>query len=632
LGNSGKTFAIIIISVMLLSTGIFVSGKAFAENQNNTTKLIHLGYLQLAAHDFFNVDRGGDECKDASCAVDNENGKLDLSTVLFNPQGGICDFEKSLEEIEGCALYDDITIANGGEKRSVENIMISTASAEVGEKYLQWAENHGGQQAYEKTVKFYHKQLEKAFEESFHMKFPSPQEGEVSPLHNLAMRTAHDFLPANIMFNGQLTSLFVIDPLGEKLSKKEKVEPSAPVDGMFEEEFRGIDFCPIPDIFCIVVDLLEADRSFGDQFDLGENKFNNFMAELSDGSFDDTDEVSRLLVEAFSRGLALQNPLSASDKNGSGGNEHLTRPTFGLSHETFETIVDNGFRINDQSFTIHDNHHTPFAQQTVNIGAVNSFEAKIYASKGLQVQEFLFGIPNVGEAHLAELGVEVWYGFNGEIEEIRAVQKSNVIDKETISVTHKKIKCQESDLEERCDVTKVSGVFLESLQDKVMAIKAIDYKNRYQITYLNEGIDIVGDSLNPMLTEMIPSTVRNEGLVKVTQTAKYSPYWVTEDGRMFERNIFGSFQQINYSFERFQDAGNPYTRLHSGFGGIIEYEQNRATQLFDSSEYISQPPDIFAHAFPESSERITLEMRATMLDQEEIAKKIIEESKVQARW
>ncbi len=320
------------------------------------------------------------------------------------------------------------------------------------------------------------------------------------------------------------------------------------------------------------------------------------------------------------------------DKKGGGGDEHLTRPTFGVSHETFETIVDSGFRFNDQSFTINDNFHTPFAQQTVNIGEVNSFEAKIYADKRIKVQEFLFGIPNVGEAHLAELGVEVWYDYNGEIEEVKAIQKSNVIDKETIVATHEKAKCQATDSEEKCDVTNVSVVFLEPLKDKIMAVKAIDYKGRYQITYLNEGVEIAGESLNPMQTYLIPSNIRDQGLIKVTQLAKYSPYWQSDDDRMFEMNSFGSFKEINITFERFQDTGTAYTRLHSGFGGVMAYELKRATGIFDASELISELPDFISYSPPEISERMTAEMKQKMLEQEEIAKKIIEESKVQARW
>jgi len=123
-----------------------------------------------------------------------------------------------------------------------------------------------------------------------------------------------------------------------------------------------------------------------------------------------------------------------------------------------------------------------------------------------------------------------------------------------------------------------------------------------------------------------------DGLLKVTQMEKYSPYWTSEDGGMFEMNSFGSFKEINQKFERFQDTGTAYTRLHSGFGGVMAYELKRATEVFDASVYISELPDFIPYSPPVISERMTEEMKANMLEQEEIAKKILEESKVQARW
>jgi len=169
--------------------------------------------------------------------------------------------------------------------------MISTAAADVGEKYLKLKEEYGEKKAYKKVLKYYHKQLEIAYEESFHLKFPSPKKGEVTNLHNLAVRTGHDFLPAEIIFNGDLTkSLFAINPLGEKLSEEEKKQPSSPVDGTFDIEFTGIEFCPIPGIFCIKVDLLAADQDFGMEFadvslGLGPDTFDDMMLELEDGEF-----------------------------------------------------------------------------------------------------------------------------------------------------------------------------------------------------------------------------------------------------------------------------------------------------------------------------------------------------------
>ncbi len=313
-------------------------------------------------------------------------------------------------------------------------------------------------------------------------------------------------------------------------------------------------------------------------------------------------------------------------------NQSMTRPSFGLAHDNNEKIVDNGFTFNNKTFAIKDNFHTPFAELPVNLGEVNTFQAKVFAERDLQVQEFLFGIPQKGDAHLAELGIEVWYGIFGEIEDIKVIQKSNVIDIKSITATHEKTKCLATDIEANCDATNISMIFLEPLEDKVMAIKAIDYKKRYQITYLNEGLDISGDSLNPMETKMIPSNLKNQGLIQITQTSKYSHLWTTEDGIIFEENDFGTFNQINKQFERFQDPGEPKTRLHSGFGGIIAYEQKRATLLFNSTEYISELPESFAYIYPENSERIDDKMREQMLNEEKKCLKYLDDTYVQARY
>jgi hypothetical protein len=171
-------------------------------------------------------------------------------------------------------------------------------------------------------------------------------------------------------------------------------------------------------------------------------------------------------------------------KSGGGDNQWDTRPTFGISHEDRQNqVVENGFRFNSEEFMLTDNHHTDFAEQAVEVGTINSFSATVYADKRLKVQEFLFGIPNVGESHLAELGIEVWYDFDGNIEDVMVVQKSEVIDADTISVSHEKTKCLSTDTTPLCDTTTVSMTFLEPLADKVMAIKAIDFKNT-DLTYL----------------------------------------------------------------------------------------------------------------------------------------------------
>ncbi len=320
----------------------------------------------------------------------------------------------------------------------------------------------------------------------------------------------------------------------------------------------------------------------------------------------------------------LPEPEPEPKKKRSGGdNKWNTRPTFGPNHENIgQALVENGFGFNAETFTVTDSHHTPFEERPIRVGEPNSFSAKVYASKQLMVQEFLFGIPGVGQAHLAELGVEVWYGSDGKIKDIKVVQESDIVDADTISVTHAKDRCSPADREARCDLTTVSMVFLEPLRDKTMAIKAIDFKSRFQITYLNDGFDVSGDSLNPMPSKMIPSKTKGEGLLKVTQVEKYSPYWASDDGRVFEMNSFGSFMQVDRKFDRFQDTGDPRTRTHSGFSEIVASEQDRARDIFDSATLASKLPESFAHDMKPNGLASEQMMREILL-QQQIAHKVL---------
>jgi len=326
-------------------------------------------------------------------------------------------------------------------------------------------------------------------------------------------------------------------------------------------------------------------------------------------------------------------PLQRTSGGGS-ADGFKTRPTFGLDHNSFRALVDGGFSFNGKSHDITDNWWTPFAEQKVKIGSTNSFTAKAYADKQLRIQEFLFGIPSIGDAHNAELGIEVVYDYSGEIDRINVVQKTDIIDIDSIKVKHSKSTCQSDDTVKRCDTTRLSMKFLEPLKDKIMAIKAIDFKGRVHITYLNEGFDISGNSLNPMNTMMIPSTEKYEGLIEVTQTAKYSSIWTAQDDREFEMNTSGSFAQINQSFERHIDTGVMKNRLHSEFYTLKQSQADLASSIMPAyyrtsinyEESFSEINDIFAYEYPEpfESKLDNPEIQKRMIIQAEKAQKIME--------
>jgi len=292
---------------------------------------------------------------------------------------------------------------------------------------------------------------------------------------------------------------------------------------------------------------------------------------------------------------------------GDASNKHKTRPTFGVSHETNAQFVTGGFTFNENTFDITHNFWTPFEIQTIKIGEINTISSTVFAPKELHVQEFLFGIPVVGEAHKAELGIEIFYTNQGVISNINIVQETNIIDVDSLVVTYTESPCSSTDDENLCDTTVLDMVFLEPLRHNVMALKAIDYKARTQITYLNHGFDISGESLNPMVTKMIPGPEKYEGTIKVTQTAKYSNIWLSEDNRAFTSKDAEAFVMVYQPTTRLSDPNtNTMTRMHSHFDEIKDMENYKASIVMKSlcskcgDESFDKINDIFAYEYPDT--------------------------------
>ena len=278
MGIWGKVFAVTIISVILLSSGIVATTPSFAEADNKKLRvtLEDLGVLQLVAHDLFNVNRG--------LEVDFENGKLDLST-LFD--------------------HGDENIVIGGEFRNRENIMLFTVASEFGEIYLDFLDQKGinEKKARKMTVELYHQKVQQVYEQTFGEPFPSPQEGEATMTENLALRTIHDLIPGKIKVDGQMTPILDSSLIGKKLSDSELIQLSSQLNGKLDHELRHIDIV-IDGVVVLVVDLLEADISFGDQFST-DFSFEFFLDELKDGHYDSDEEVMDQIRNLIAKGLAI---------------------------------------------------------------------------------------------------------------------------------------------------------------------------------------------------------------------------------------------------------------------------------------------------------------------------------------
>jgi len=292
LGTSRVLSLMAVASLVVLGFLIAFTLEANAvppEEKGRTTSLEALGILQVAAHDLYNFDR--------PAAIENEDGKLNLSTLLEIKTAGCTAFVD-------CVPFSDVEISNGGEARNSDSITIFTAASELGEKYLELKSKHGEEIAYEKILKIYHKKVKIAFQQTFNQPFPAPQDGSVDNNHNLALRSAHDFLPDMVKFNGEQVS--VLDPIlvGEKFSKSEFKQRSLPLDGQFADSWNGCiahDFPPS----CTpgTVPLLFLDQTFGMVHTT--SVFDEFMEQTSDGRYDSNEKVTQLLIEQFGMGINL---------------------------------------------------------------------------------------------------------------------------------------------------------------------------------------------------------------------------------------------------------------------------------------------------------------------------------------
>lgn len=230
-----------------------------------------------------------------------------------------------------------------------------------------------------------------------------------------------------------------------------------------------------------------------------------------------------------------------------GSNDANTKPTYGISYETYNQYVTNGFSFGlaeeiPTSIDITDNFHTDFDKVEIETGVPYTFISKGYFAKGFNSHELCFGIPEAGKGYDAETCVE----FHKDSDGIRTklVQETPVINEHVI-VSYAKVKCNDNDSGNFCDEITSTIVFDEPLKYDVMMMKGIDNHRQTTETYLNDGFDIDGIQFTELPSVMIPSPTKYEGLIKVTQSEKYSNVWTTNDGRDFERNSYGTFTWIN---------------------------------------------------------------------------------------
>lgn len=286
---------------------------------------------------------------------------------------------------------------------------------------------------------------------------------------------------------------------------------------------------------------------------------------------------------------------SATKSSGS-NDTWKTKPTFGVSPTTHKQIVQCGFSWNNTCYDITDNWHTPFEKVDVTLGVPYNMTAKAYFQTSPLFMEFAL-VPEVGEFYKSETKIEVFFddysNYNNyhnidndtpiSIKSITVIQKDNIIDESLLDATISKVSC--GYVTSDCYELSISNIMFREIPffEKI-GILAVDTDRRSQKTYLNEGFEIDGISLNPAKTDTITHHSKRVTFL-ITQLDKFENLWSDEDGIIYTHNDANSWIRLTpYSMEQRDDPDNTVmTRTHSGFTDMINTEKIKAQKLFSET-------------------------------------------------
>jgi len=302
------------------------------------------------------------------------------------------------------------------------------------------------------------------------------------------------------------------------------------------------------------------------------------------------------------------------DASGGGSSkDHHKKPTFGMYELTHEQLVSCGYSMDGQCRDVTD-YHVDYVRETIQTGTKHDFTLKAYSPVDYLAQfQIAFGVPEVGapmsEAEatiIVDLARNYTEPSTYQIESVSYVNDNGVIGTDA-AVSVDLVDCMPG-IAEDCLQLSVSGVlFREQMYHEPFVIYVMDRDRRTATHYMNEGIMIQGESLNPSPQET--AGIKKHGnqyaaeLIELVRTDKLGDLWQDQWGNDWIRNSHDTWFMVTpESFERHQDGHwNVMTRLHSDFDTLIQSEQNRALLVFDSSAIQSEMESPFAHDMPEGA-------------------------------
>ena len=235
-----------------------------------------------------------------------------------------------------------------------------------------------------------------------------------------------------------------------------------------------------------------------------------------------------------------------------GGCADCTAPTIGLN-SYYKRVVDNGFSYNGNSVQV-EKWHTPFPLITAKVGKINTVEIIVYENHGvnnMELVQFGLGATAIGEPlNDLEVLIEVYletFGTNGRIavEKVIIKDRDNLIELLSVFAVADMERCKVTSDTDTCVKVTLEYSYREPTINNIMVVNVRDKPGNSQNFYLNDGVNVVGESLNEPPTYIIQNRLTHQQTedftLTLTRTDKVNHIWEDKYG----------IEYLNVSQDRF---------------------------------------------------------------------------------
>jgi len=260
-------------------------------------------------------------------------------------------------------------------------------------------------------------------------------------------------------------------------------------------------------------------------------------------------------------------------------------PTFG-ENKNGMLMVTNGFTYNGVSTDV-ESYHTEYPLITVVTNQTNTITVKVYENSGVNSIEniqFGMGMPKIGSPLSdAQTLLEIWLD-DTIVDEIKKTDKNNLVD--IINATTSLVDCS-VDHGSECLQLTVNYIYRDQPKYNIMLINSMDDHNNTWNYYLNDGILVIGDSINEPKTMIVDATKagmlypQKSGSTTLMLDDYKNDIWLDKFDYKWSTNAYGPYlldiMQVPEPIPDKYSIWSGYNdRLHSEFPKYVQIQTLRA--------------------------------------------------------